>query len=98
MLKSNNAEDNKFKRINIKKIVSLNEAINKPINEVTFILDDIKKLDLLKKIQLKKGNSEVTINLKLENKNMMFKLKEKRQIDRNLLNTLKNMNISSFIG
>ncbi len=29
---------------------------------------------------------------------MMFKLKEKRQIDRNLLNTLKNMNISSFIG
>ncbi len=98
LLKSNNAEDNKFKRINIKKIVSLNEAINKPINEVTFILDDIKKLDLLKKIQLKKGNSEVTINLKLENKNMMFKLKEKRQIDRNLLNTLKNMNISSFIG
>ena len=97
LTKSISTDDNKFRRINVKKIVSLNEAINKPINEVTFVLDDLQKLDLLKKIQLKKGNSEVNINLKLENKNMIFKLKEKRQIDRNLLNTLKNMNISSSI-
>ena len=97
LTKSISTDDNKFRRINVKKIVSLNEAINKPINEVTFVLDDLQKLDLLKKIQLKKGNSEVNINLKLENKNMVFKLKEKRQIDRNLLNTLKNMNISSSI-
>ena len=75
----------------------LNDAINKPINEVTFILDDLSKLDLFKKIQLQKGSSEVNINLKLKDKNMVFKLKEKRQIDRNLINTLKNMKITSLI-
>ena len=35
--------------------------------------------------------------LKLKDKNMTFKLEEKRKIDRNLINTLKNMKISSLI-
>ena len=95
--KNISTDDNKFKRINVKKIVSLSDAINKPINEVTFILDDLSKLDLFKKIKLKKGSSEVNINLKLKDKNMTFKLEEKRKIDRNLINTLKNMKISSLI-
>ena len=34
---------------------------------------------------------------KVNDKNMIFKLKEKRQIDRNLINTLKNKKISSLI-
>ena len=97
LTKTNSGDDNKFKRINVKKIISLNDAINKPINEVTFILDDLNKLDLFKKIHLQKGSSEVNINLKLKDKNMVFKLKEKRQIDRNLINTLKNMKITSLI-
>ena len=97
LTKNNSSGDNKFKRINVKKIVSLNEAINKPINEVTFVLDGLDKLDTFKKINLNKGRSEVNINLILNDKNMFFKLKEKRQIDRNLINTLKNMKISSLI-
>ena len=60
-------------------------------------MDDLDKLNTFKKINLNKGKSEVNISLKLNDKNMIFRLKEKRQIDRNLINTLKNMKISSLI-
>ena len=50
LIKNNSSDDNKFKRINVKKIVSLNEVINKPINEVTFVVDE-GTLERLKKIK-----------------------------------------------
>ena len=87
----------KLKRINVRKITSLDQAINKPINEVTFQLDSLEKLDILKSIELKKGTSEVNLDIKFKDKNMIFKLNNKREIDRKLINTLKNMNISSLI-
>jgi len=98
LTKSNSSEDVKFKRINVQKIISLNEVINKPINEVTFFLDDVKKLDTFNRVSLNKGNSDVNLNIKIKNKNLIFKLKEKRQIDRKLINTLKNLEISSLIS
>ena len=44
-MKSLSNEENRFKRINVQKITSLQDLLNKPINEVTFNLKSLKELD-----------------------------------------------------
>ena len=85
----NYTDDNKFeKRINVKKILSLKDVINKPINKIVFKFKDFKDLIKLKKLNLKDGETEVKVYVESDDKIIKFKLKEKRKIDYNLLNTL----------
>ena len=98
LIKNISDEENRFKRINVKKITSLNEVVNKSINEVVFKLNDIKKLESLKSLSQKEGNAQVKLILKDNEKNLTFKLKEKRQIDRKIINTLINEEISTLIS
>ena len=42
-------EDNRFKRINVKKIASLNDLVNMPVNEVKIFLEGTEQL---KKIEI----------------------------------------------
>ena len=46
----------------------------------------------------KEGNAQVKLILKDNEKNLTFKLKEKRQIDRKIINTLINEEISTLIS
>ena len=85
----NYTDDNKFeKRINVKKIVSLKDVINKPINKIVFKFKDFKDFIKLKKLNIKDGETEVKVFIESDDKIIKFKLKEKRKIDYNLLNTL----------
>tara|TARA_B100000886_G_scaffold245042_1_gene172276 strand:- start:3796 stop:7206 length:3411 start_codon:yes stop_codon:yes gene_type:complete len=94
----NYIDDNKFeKRINVKKILSLKDVVNKPINNIVFKFKDFKDLFKLKKLSLKDGETEVKVYIESNDKIIKFKLKEKRKIDYNLLNTLnleKNIEIT----
>ena len=45
----------------------------------------------------KAGNTEVKIEIKDQENHLIFKLKNKRQVDRKSLNTLKNQGISTTI-
>ena len=44
------------------------------------------------------GNTQVQLKLHTDNKNLTFKLKNKRKVDREILRSLKNKDISSLIS
>ena len=98
LVKSISNEENRFKRINVQKIASLNDLINKPIEEVTFNLKSLKELDEITKFLPKHGETLIKINLSDDKNNLKFQLKNKRNIDRKAINLLKNKQISTIIG
>ena len=97
VVKSISDEDNRFKRMNVKKIVSLNDLLNKPFNEVIFELKSLKELDIVSKTLPNKGDTLIKIKIGDKNSNLKFELKNKRNIDRKTLNLLRNKEISSII-
>ena len=99
LTKNINDEENRFKRINVKKIVGMKNLLNSPINHVKFNLKDVNKLEeLSQKLINKDGNSEIEIELNNQDKKLIFKLKNKRQTDRKSINLTKNMDISAIIN
>jgi DNA polymerase-3 subunit alpha len=97
-LKKNISNDeNRFKRINVQKIASLKDLYNKPVSEITFNIKSIKEVDVISNLIKEKGTTEVNINLNEEDSELIFKLKNKRLIDRKSINTLKNRGISTII-
>ena len=51
---------NRFRRINVKKIASMKNLLNSPINQVKFDLKDVNRLEeLSKKLINKDGNSDI---------------------------------------
>ncbi len=86
--------ENRFKRINVKKIASLKDLFNKEILEVEFSLNDTKQINEILNLVDKKGETEVKIKIKDQNKDLVFKLKNKRLVDRKSINKLKNQDIS----
>ena len=86
--------ENRFKRINVKKIASLKDLFNKEILEVEFSLNDTKQINEISNLVDNKGKTEVKIKIKDQNKDLVFKLKNKRLVDRKSINNLKNQDIS----
>ena len=91
-------DDNKFKRINVKKIASLNDIINKPLNEVKIFLENIEQLKKIDNIFKTNGKTDVNIFIKDNNQNLSFKFKTMKNIERKSLETLKNKGISLIIN
>ena len=98
LIKTLSNDENKFKRINVQKIASLKDLFNKPVNEIIFQINSVKDIDKISDLVNKKGLTEVKINIKDKNKNISFKLKNKRYIDRKAINTIRNNNISTIIN
>ena len=98
LVKSISDIDNRFKRINIKKISPLKELLNKPIEEVTFNIKSMKELDEISKFLDKSGDTLVRIILNNDGNNYDFRLENKRNIDRKTLNLLRNKEISARIN
>ena len=84
-------------RINIKKIIPLDDILNKPINNVKIRLNNFESFNKLSKILEPKGNVEVEFEVVDNNKKYMFKLKNKRFVDKNVLNYMKNQGILASI-
>ena len=91
-------KENRFKRINVKKISSLNEIINKPIDKVKFTITNLEDLSEIKQLSKTNGITEVNLILKNNGQNIFFKLKDKRNVDRKFINSLKNKGISTVIN
>ena len=91
-------DDNKFKRINVKKISSLNDLINKPLNEVKIFLENIEQLKNIDNIFKSNGKTNVNIFIKNNNQNLSFQLKSTKNIERKSLESLKNKGISLIIN
>ena len=86
-------DDNRFKRINVKKIASLKDLFNQDILKVEFCVKDTKKINEILNLVKKEGKTEVKIKIKDQNKNLVFILKNKRLVDRKSINILKNQDI-----
>jgi len=77
------------KKINVKKIITLKEVINKPIDLLKLKFNDLSELQKIK--YLKKDEGKTSIKFELQNKQnkLVFDLKDKRKIDLKQLNSLK---------
>ena len=71
--------------------------INKPIQEVLFNLKSLKELKEISKIISNDGNTVVKIRLRDQNNELDFTLKNKRNVDRKMLNIIRNKEISAII-
>ena len=78
------------KKINIRKIISMKEVINKPINDVKIKLKNLDDLKKIKKFKLEQGKTRVVIDIESDKKMMSFQLSLNRKIDHKMLNLLRN--------
>ena len=98
LMKSISNENNRLTRINVQKIVSLKDLLNKPIEQVTFNLKSLKELDEISKVLKENGNTLIRIKLSDKINDFNFDLQNKRNIDRKMINLLRNKEISSIIN
>jgi DNA polymerase III subunit alpha len=77
------------KRINVRKILSLEDVINKPYSKVTIELKDNYNLNEIKHLLSIKGETTINLVIKDKNKQACYSLQEKRKFDFNHLKVLK---------
>ena len=77
------------KRINVRKILSLDEVINKPYSKVTIELKKNFNLDEISKILSINGNTEVNLIIKDQNKQAHYSLQNNRKFDLKHFKALK---------
>ncbi len=69
------------KRINVKKILSLDQMINEPYSKVTIELKQNFKIDEIKKILSEKGNTIINLIINEKNQKASYKLENNRKFD-----------------
>ena len=97
VIKSNLNEDNRFKRVNVQKIASLKDLINRPIKEVTFTIKSLEELNEISKFLSNEGETTIKIDMSNKEDNLSFELKNKRNLDRKSLNLIRNKEILAQI-
>jgi len=94
VIKDKENSENRFRRINVRKIVNLDDVVKKNYNNVHIELKTIESLQQLYEKIKEKGESKIKISIEKEDKNYLFELKEKRKFD---YETLKNLNKEHYI-
>ena len=90
-------DENRFKRINVKKIVSLKYLYSKPISEIEFRITKQDQMKEISELIKNKGNTDVKIKFNNGKEELVFKLKNKRFVDRKLINIIKKQDILTTI-
>ena len=90
-------DENRFKRINVNKIILIKDLYNKPISKLELTLDRIEQITSLDNLE-SDGNTEIILNVKNNQKILKFKLNKNRKIDRNSINLLKKEGILTQIN
>ena len=76
------------RRINVKKIIPLKELINKKILNISFKFNKIEDIKKLNKLPSERGETDIKIYLEENKKIHQFRLKNKRKLSNELLNSL----------
>ena len=97
LVKSISNDENRFKRVNVQKIVFLIDLFNSPIKEVSFDVNNDENLETISRILNENGKTKINFNMKVNDKTLKFKLKKTRNLDRKSLNLLRKREISSTI-
>ena len=87
LIKNYSDENKSQKRVNVKKIISLKDIIDKPINDIKLKFKTFKEFDKLTKLT-KNGETKITIHVDKEDETFIFRLNEGRKLDNKLINSL----------
>ncbi len=90
-------DENRFKRVNVNKITLIKEIFNKPISNVELFLDDQNKISNLDLNEID-GKTNVTLKYRDNRKEYVFRLKNRRKIDRKTLDLIKKEGILTQIN
>ena len=94
IIKDKENQENRFRRINVRKITSLEEIVKLNYTNVLIEIDKSDNLEKLYKNIKEKGNSKIKISIYDQNKEYLFELADKRKFD---YETLKNLNQEPYI-
>ena len=94
IIKDKENQENRFRRMNVKKIVSLDEITQTNYNNVHIEIDASNNLEKLYESIKEKGNAKIKISIVEENKKYLFELRDKRKFD---YETLKYLNKEPYI-
>ena len=89
MQKDKTQGDVEKKRINVKKILNIDDVINKPYSKVTIQLTNDYNLQEIKELLSNKGETKIDLIVKDKNKMAYYSLQENRKFDLNHLKALK---------
>ena len=78
------------RRINLRKIVSLDDVINKPYSKVTIELKENYNIEEIKKLLTKEGQTEINLIINNDNQRIHYNLQNARKFDFNQLKALKS--------
>ena len=76
------------KKINVKKIVNLNEVLNKHFDQIKFKINNFDELTKFKKLTKVGGKTKIIFEVSDKDNNYTFVLSDKRNINNNLINEL----------
>tara|TARA_B100000029_G_scaffold451678_1_gene476398 strand:- start:67 stop:3489 length:3423 start_codon:yes stop_codon:yes gene_type:complete len=94
LIKDLDNQENRFRRMNVKKIISLDDATQLNYNNVHIEINASNKLDKLYESIKEKGNAKIKISIVEKNKKYLFELRDKRKFD---YETLKYLNKEPYI-
>jgi len=94
VIKDKENQENRFRRISVRKIISLNEVTKLNYNNVEIEVNNTEDLKKLYEVIKDKGNSKIKISVEDKNNNYKFELKDKRKFD---YDTLKYLNKEDYI-
>ena len=89
VLRDKRNEDNRFKRINVRKIVGLKEFTNRSLSKILIEIDNKEVINKLSEIISVKGDTKVQIKIKNEEESFLFELVDKRMVNKDILRILK---------
>ena len=94
VIKDKENQENRFRRINVRKVMSLDKITKLNYTSVEIEMHDEDDLSKLYEVIKEKGDSKIKIAIRKENKNYLFELKDKRKFD---YQTLKYLNKERYI-
>jgi len=78
------------RRLNLRKILSLDDIINRPYSKVTIELKDNYNIDEIKKMLIKEGQTEISLIINDKNQKIHFNLENPRKFDFSQLKLMKS--------
>ena len=82
--------DKEIKRVNVKKILSLNELVKKPYQSVTIELEKNYDLNEIQNVLSNNGDTKIKLLINKDNYKALFSLKNNRKFDLKDLKLLKS--------
>ena len=94
IIKDKENQENRFRRINVRKIASLENIVKQNYYDVKIEINNEENLSKLYEVIKEKGDSKIKIYINKEKKNYLFELNDKRKFD---YDTLKRLNKENYI-